>query len=99
MHKNNAMFLAKKETKGTTAFEFRNKLINLANTNRALIGNDQMINKHLSYYRNFISEENAKQDFDKDPFKDAFDMKCKNFSHFIQFLPTKLEVHLWNRGT
>jgi len=56
-----------------------------------------MINKHLSYYRNFISEENAKQDFDKDPFKDAFDMKCKNFSHFIQFLPTKLEVHLWNR--
>jgi len=65
-------FLFKIEIKGSTAFEFRNKLINLANTNRALIGNDQMINKHWSYYRNFISEENTKKDFYKDPFKDAF---------------------------
>jgi len=40
-------FLFKIEIKGSTAFEFRNKLINLANTNRALIGNDQMINKHF----------------------------------------------------
>jgi len=24
-------------------------------------------------------------------------MKCRNFSHFIHFLSTKLEVYLWNR--
>jgi len=40
-------YLFKIEIKGSTAFEFRNKLIYLASTNRALIGNDQMINKHF----------------------------------------------------
>jgi len=42
-------FLGKKEIKGNAAFEFRNKSVNNANASRALIGNDQIINKQLMY--------------------------------------------------
>lgn len=66
--------MAKQDIKGKSPFEFRSNFVRKADKGRTLVGNKQILNKHLSYYRNLILEENSKDDLNKDPIEDAFDI-------------------------